>query len=321
MDLSEATHERQCDADPVRYESRRTIWDRVIALPVILIAVLAATLLAPSGRSLAVTSVRAASTTTVPPISKVLVIVLENHSLAEMKAGMPYTFALAQRFGYATDYHAVTHPSLPNYLSITSGSHFGITDDSSPAVHVIHGESLFGQVSSIKTYAEGMTSNCQRTDSGNYAVKHNPQAYFVDERTKCEKTNVSMGTPASGNLRNDIEHGSLPRISFAIPNLCNDAHNCPLATADAWIKSWLTQIQAGSDYRSGRLAVVITADEDDHTGGNAVLTTVIAPVLAHRVVTSALTHYSLLRFLERVAGVGYLRAASTAPAFGLAFGI
>jgi acid phosphatase len=43
-------------------------------------------------------------------VTKVLVFIVENHSLSQMKSQMPYTFGLAQRFGYATNYTAIQHP-------------------------------------------------------------------------------------------------------------------------------------------------------------------------------------------------------------------
>src|SRR3981081_2621843 len=56
-------------------------------------------------------------------------IVMENHSAAEALSGA-FTASLAARFGVANNYHAVFHPSVPNYLALTSGSTWGITDDS-----------------------------------------------------------------------------------------------------------------------------------------------------------------------------------------------
>src|SRR5580765_1331600 len=71
-------------------------------------------------------------TATGAKISKVLTIVEENHSLAQMRAEMPFLSAVATEYGYATGYTALTHPSLPNYLALSGGSTFGITDDKDP---------------------------------------------------------------------------------------------------------------------------------------------------------------------------------------------
>ena len=70
-----------------------------------------------------------------PGLSKVLVFVVENHSLDQMRTEMPYTFSLAERYGYTTSYRALTHPSLGNYIAMAGGSTFGIVDDRNPVAH------------------------------------------------------------------------------------------------------------------------------------------------------------------------------------------
>jgi phosphatidylinositol-3-phosphatase len=104
-----------------------------------------------------------------------------------------------------------------------------------------------------------------------------------------------------------------------VPNLCNDAHDCSLSVADAWFQAQMKLIFAGPDWRSGHLAVVLTADEDDHSQGNKVLTVVIHPSQHGKVVTSPLTHYSLTRLYEDVAHVPYLHNAAKAPSISSAF--
>ena len=135
----------------------------------------------------------------VVPVTKVLIFVEENHSLAQMQSGMPYAYSLAQQYGYATHYQAITHPSLPNYLAIAAGSTFGIADDNPPSAHPLSGSTVFGQAwaagRTAKTYAQSMSANCQLTSSGNYAVKHNPWTYFTAtyERSHCKTYDVPGG--------------------------------------------------------------------------------------------------------------------------------
>jgi hypothetical protein len=257
-----------------------------------------------------------------PAVSKVLVVVEENHSLAQMESGMPYAFSQAKAYGYATSWTAITHPSLPNYIAIASGKTYGITDDNAPSSHKLTGPSVFGQARAAgrtaRLYAEGETSNCMQGNTGRYAVKHNPWAYFVDsaERAGCSTDDVPFTRLAA-----DVIAGALPNVGMVVPDLCNDAHDCSLATADAWFKALMTKVYAGADWQSGRLVVVLTADEDDKKSGNKVLTAVLHPSLAGKVVTTALTHYSLTRFLEDVAGAAHLNGAATAPDMAAAFGL
>jgi phosphatidylinositol-3-phosphatase len=270
------------------------------------------------------------TTTTATPVpnaqsvTKVLTIVEENHSLEEMKAGMPYLYSLAQRFSYANNYVAIRHPSLPNYLAMAGGDTFGVTDDADPASHPLSGQSVFGQAiaqgRTAGVYAESMPGNC--VQSGNtgkgYAVKHNPWPYFVDERALCNVFDIpetGFGAAAGAN--------ALPNAGMLIPNMCNDAHDCSLGTADSWLKNRLPNILASSDFASGKLAVVVTADEDDSTSGNKVLTVVLHASLdgSHKVVSTALTHYSLSRFYSQTTGGSPLRKAAAAPDMAEAFGL
>jgi len=123
-------------------------------------------------------------------LSKILTVVEENHSLQQMQTSMPYLFSLAQHCAYATDYTAASHPSLPNYLAISGGSTFGVTDDANPATHPISEQSVFGQALAAgkpaKVYAESMPHNCSLSSSGHYAVKHTGWAYYADERHACQ---------------------------------------------------------------------------------------------------------------------------------------
>jgi phosphatidylinositol-3-phosphatase len=252
-------------------------------------------------------------------VTKLLVVVEENHSLREMEHHMPFTFGLARRFSYATDYTAATHPSLPNYLAIAGGSTYGIADDNGPANHSVRGRSVFGQALSARksatVYVAGMPHNCATADGGHgYVVKTNPWAYFGQERSECQKYDVPLARFAAS-----VTAGTLPNAGLLIPNLCNDAHSCSLATADSWLRSRMGEVFAGPDWRAGRLAVVVTGDEDDHSQGNNVLTLVVHPSQHGNVVTSPLTHYSLSALFSQVIGTAPLHEARAAPSMARAF--
>jgi acid phosphatase len=132
---------------------------------------------------------------------------------------------------------------------------------------------------------------------------------------------VTAGLPSAGRLADDIASGRLPTVGMLVPNLNDDAHDGTLRQADDWLKGWLPLLMAGPDFRAGRLAIVVTADEDDSSSGNRVLTVVIAPGVTHRVVGAALSHYSLTRLYDDVAGAPPLRSAASAPSMAQAFGL
>ena len=245
---------------------------------------------------------------------------------------MPYLFGLSQTYGYATDWTAITHPSLPNYLAIAGGSTFGVHDDDAPAAHdadVGQAQSVFDQAldagRTARTYAESMpaTETCSLENHpagiggiAGYAVRHNPWAYFPASRSRCRSLDVPLDGFAA-----DARRDALPNVGFLIPNLCDDAHNCPLSTADGFLRGALPDVLASDDFTSGRLTVVVTADEDDKHSGNVVLTSVLSTHLSGKVVSTHLTHYSLTRFIADVLGVTPLGNGRTAPDLKAAFGL
>lgn len=253
-------------------------------------------------------------------MTKVLVFVVENHSLSQMRSGMPFLYGLGQKYGYATRYQALRHPSLPNYLGMTGGSTYRVRDDKGPGAHKIHAASVFGQArrygKTAKVYAEGMPSNCATANSGRYVVRHNPWAYHVDERRACRKYDVPLGAYAT-----DVAAGRLPNAGMVVPDVCSDAHNCSLGTADAWLKKQVDLAMSGPDWQSGHLLVLVTADEDDHNEGNLVLTVLAHPYLDGTVVGTALNHYSLARAYSEIDGAPPLASAKGATSLLSAFGL
>ena len=275
-----------------------------------------------TGPTTAGPSVTAAARATRParPIDKVLVFMVENHSLSQMQAGMPKTYAFARQHSYATDYSAIQHPSLPNYIAIAAGTTFGIDDDADPSAHRLSGNNVFRQAAqrhkTARTYADAMPRRCALTNAGPYAVRHNPWTYFTPDRAACRKNDV----PAT-RLARDAAAGTLPNLGFVVPDVLHDAHDGTLAQADDWIAAQIAAVTAGPDWKAGRLAIVVTADEDDRQHGNKVLTVVATNGQRPRVVTTPLSHYSLTGFLEDVIGARHLRKARTAPSLAKAFGI
>lgn len=240
-------------------------------------------------------------------------IIMENKSYSQIvgAADAPYENHLAAECGLATDYHAVSHPSLPNYIALTSGSTHGITDDDPPSAHPIGGSSLFSQLGADwSSLQESMPSNCDTSSTGEYAVKHNPAAYFTDIRNACDSQDVPLTQPP------DISH----RFTLITPNLCHDMHDCPVSTGDGWLATFLPTLLNSRQYRAGSTAVFLTYDEDDGSGDNQVATFVIAPTVPTGTRSSTpFTHYSLLRTTEEMLGFGRLGGAGTANSMRRAF--
>jgi phosphatidylinositol-3-phosphatase len=271
----------------------------------------------------------AAATATAPAVHKLLVIVLENHSAQEALSQMPHLDGWAHRYGRATNYFAIAHPSLPNYLAIFGGSTFGVHSDCSvgSAGCVPRAPSVFGQTieagKTAKAYQESMTQHCQTTTLGRYAARHSPWPYWTNaaERRMCGAFDVPSGTLKGGALAHDVAAGTLPVTGEVTPDFCDDGHDCSLLTADNWLGRWIPALMSGRDYRSGNLTIVVTFDEDDASQANHVAFVAIDPRLHQKVVSLRCTHYCLTRWLDANAGVRLLRNGAGAPSLRAAFGL
>lgn len=246
---------------------------------------------------------------------------MENESYQSIigSRSAPYMTQLAHGCGTAADYEAVTHPSLPNYIAATSGDTWGIADDSPPSAHPIGRASLFGQLSEAhmtwRSYEESMSVNCDLSSSGEYAVKHNPAAYYTRIRTDCARWDVPLSALAAALRRN-----RLPSFSFVTPNLCDDMHDCPVATGDAWLRRWVPKILGSASYRSGSMVVFVTFDEGTDSA-NHVATIVVSPATPPGTRSGErFDHYSLLKTTEQLLGLHtYLARARDAASMRAAF--
>src|SRR3954471_5200646 len=59
----------------------------------------------------------------IPASRHVVMVVEENHSYSSVigSSSMPYLNSLAKKYALATNYYANTHPSIGNYLMLTTG--------------------------------------------------------------------------------------------------------------------------------------------------------------------------------------------------------
>jgi phosphatidylinositol-3-phosphatase len=258
-------------------------------------------------------------------VSKILVIMEENHSAGQVfPGGMPYLWRLARTYGRAKAWSAITHPSLPNYLAIFSGSSFNDPQDCPPGSGCTYpGPSVFGQAllagATARSYEESMPRPCDQASSGTYDVNHNPWAYIPGEAAQCRADDVPAGTTAVGALVSDVRSGSLPAVGLITPNLIHDAHDGTLAQADNWLRSWIPVLMSGPDWRSGRLAIAVAFDEGDTA--NHVPFVLIAPGVSRAVLKKAVNHYALTRLIDEIIGARPLRQAATAPSLARLFGL
>ena len=267
--------------------------------------------------------------------SHVIWIWMENQSYNAVtdSRSAPFLVSLERQCGLATNYHSVTHPSLPNYIAATSGlspdalSRFA-TDCSPSARCSTSARSIFAQASSWRAYEESMPRSCDRRDAGLYAVRHNPPAYYLPLGKECTRSDLPMN-----RLDPALARDSLPPFSLITPNLCNDTHDCTVSSGDDWLAREVEKLVQSSAYRAGHTVVFITYDEgtgDTPTDCMAharapschVATVVVSPSTPPGARSAErFNHYSLLRTTEDVLGLRHLGMAAGANSMSRPFGL
>ncbi|EWT04668.1 acid phosphatase [Intrasporangium chromatireducens Q5-1] len=242
------------------------------------------------------------------PPAHVVVVVFENKAQQQVLGSpdAPYLNALSATGARFSRSRAVTHPSQPNYLALFSGSTQGVTDDSCPqrlGERPNLAQQLVRAGHSFAGYSEGLPSagftGCSDA-SGRYARKHNPWVDFAN-------VSASANLPLTA-LPTDLSR--LPTVSFVIPDLCHDMHDCDVATGDRWARDHLAPYVAWA--RSHDSLLVVTFDEDDGSPSNRILTFLVGPMVKAAVIPQPADHYSLLRTIEDLYGLEPLGAARSA---------
>ncbi len=253
----------------------------------------------------------------------VFIVVEENANFGDVIANpaLPYLNGLANQYALAANYFANAHPSIPNYFELTTGQILTLIDASTPRTFPVDSENvvrdLLAAGKSWKSYAEDIPSvGYTGGDSGRYAVRHNPLAYFTDVQNDTKQ--VQNLVPFS-QFATDLNTANLPNFSFIVPNLCNDAHDCSLATSDAWLKANIDPLIQSPLFQKDGLLIILfdEADTLDLTSGGGHVAAVVVSPRAKRGYKSIAfyQHQSVLRLTLEGLGVTKLPGdAATAPA-------
>jgi len=250
-------------------------------------------------------------------------IVMENKSWHDVmgSGNAPNIQRLAGLCGVASAFYGEAHPSLPNYIAMTSGGTQGVTDDKLPISHPLSVDNIFQQVGDWRALEESMPAPCSTSDGGTYFARHNPPLYYVNLQPTCAALDGALGA------KPDLS----ARFTFITPNGCHDMHSSSCASTwaglvqlgDHWLSSFLKAVFATPQYRSGTTAVVVTWDESSHgdAATQKIPTLVFAPsVRPGTVATKRFDHYALLRTTEEMLGIRiFLGAAASAPSMRAGF--
>jgi hypothetical protein len=243
-----------------------------------------------------------------PRPDHVVIVIEENHGFAQImhrRNHNSYVHALAKRGMLFTDAHGVTHPSLPNYLALFSGSTQDVTDDS--CRHSFNSDNLATRLLDaglgFATYSESLPRTGDLVcASGTYRRKHNPAASWQGTRLDAGLNRRFADFPR--------DYSRLPTVSFVIPDQVNDMHDGSFGEADRWLKKHIGPYVDWA-FRHNSL-LILTWDEDDFRAENHVVTILAGPMVKQGISMQRIDHYSVLRTLLDFYGLPALGASRDA---------
>jgi acid phosphatase len=243
-----------------------------------------------------------------PRPDHVVVVVLENHGPEQVlgTGKAPYLDHLAATGADLTGATAITHPSQPNYLALFSGDTQGVTDDSCPRTFDtpnLAGQ-LIGSGHGFAGYAEDLPDpgfpGCQ---SGGYVRWHSPWADFSTVPSTASRPFSAFGTQ---------DFAALPTVSFVIPTMCHNMHDCAIGTGDAWLRANLDGfVQWAATHNS---LLVVTFDEAENGSPDNRIPLILAgPMVRPGVYPEPVDHYRTLRTLQALYGLPPLGHSGSTP--------
>jgi phosphatidylinositol-3-phosphatase len=256
----------------------------------------------------------------VPPVQTVFVIVMENHTWADIKGSPSAPFVngtLLPMASHCEQYFnpPSVHPSEPNYLWLEAGTNFGIFDDNDPAInHQNTTNHLAAQLSragiSWRSYQEDIAGDVvPLVEIAGYATKHNPFVFF-DHLTGTNNPSDAFGIAHNrpySELARDLTSNSVARYNFITPNLCDDGHDpCapqydPVRQTDDWLAREVPKILASAAY-SNNGTLFITWDEGEGGSDGPIGMILLSPLARGGGYSNRIhcTHSSFLRTMQEV---------------------
>lgn len=237
---------------------------------------------------------------TVPAYSHIVVEIEENHGYGAIvgNAAAPYiNHTLIADGQLLTNYHALSHPSEPNYFGMYAGSTFGIQDDG-----VYHEPDP-----TLATILQGAGKTFKGVTYGYTDYGHDPWTSFP------EGNSVHQTWASSAFATNNF--AALPTVSFLVPDDDLNMHNNSVASGDAWLS---THDEAYRQWAAANNSLLVTVwDENTGAAGNRVAAILDgAHVTAGTTDATSYNHYNLLSTLLASSGLAGPRNAATAAPFG-----
>jgi hypothetical protein len=254
----------------------------------------------------------------VPHPQRVAVLVLENRSYEQVigNPNAPFINRLARRYALATDYYALAHRSLPNYVGLTGGGLYGIQND---CTQCATGQpNLLNELDNAgigwRAYFEGLRSGRALTQSTvTYNPNYDPFGYYKRVAgSRAARSRIGDFV----QLRRAIARRRLERFSWIAPDVFHDGHTASLRRADSFVAGLVPGLLRALGPRG---VLYLTWDEGPNSdlrgangqpgGGRVALIAAGGAARRHATVPIPANHYALLRTISDGFGVPALGKA------------
>jgi phosphatidylinositol-3-phosphatase len=248
---------------------------------------------------------------TIPTPAHVVIVVEENKDPDDVigNKSAPYINTLAANGAYMTRSFAETHPSEPNYLALFAGDTFDLIWDFCP----VNGgnrpnlaSELLAAGRTFTGFAEDLPAvGSTVCTSGKYERAHAPWVNFSN--VPGSDSVPFSAFPASSNF------GSLPTLSFVIPNLDNDMHDGTVAQGDNWLQQHLSSYAEWAKANNS-LLIVLWDESNDYLFPNRIPVIFYGANVKTGTYNEKIDHYNLLSTLEQMYGLPKAGHAANASA-------
>ena len=269
-------------------------------------------------------SLSSSSTSSAPP-KHVVVLILSSRGYSEIigNEDAPFINSLVPRGVLLSDYHGMDdHATQPNYLYLFSGASQNVRADIFPDPGApFSKDTLASRFSGSLSFAQQCESlpspGFSAAGQPPYAAWHNAVASFNLSAAQAAAASVPFDQ-RQFNLESNPDFASLPTLTFVVPNLLNDMSNASLvAQGDRWVRNNLADFIDHAASPKNRALFVLTFDcqlsQSGGGGPNHVAALLVGAVVRPgQVVSSSLTHLSLLQMLLRMYSLPQLGSSASA---------
>ncbi|HEV2120918.1 MAG TPA: PKD domain-containing protein [Candidatus Bathyarchaeia archaeon] len=228
---------------------------------------------------------------------------MENHGLSDIVGPATYMTTLANTYGLATQYTAVSHPSEPNYLALVGGDTFGISSDG-VCCWTINSPNIVDRIENAgltwQAWAEDASGSGTCRFSPPRSADHFGFLEFSDINTTSRCGNFHSTQSSSDSEFVNALNNSPSNLMWLTPNDCNNMHDCPVTTGDTYLAGLVPKILTSNLFTTEKAALFIVFDEGNKGSPNDYVYSLWAGSAVKKAYQSSsqYSHYSFLRTIE-----------------------